>query len=77
LSFTPFQAPYIIGQPLHHSQKTVVENEEEIQISLNVYITQELIMSVLSYGENVTVISPAHFRENIKERVKQMWQRYA
>jgi predicted DNA-binding transcriptional regulator YafY len=77
LSFTPFQAPYIIGQPLHHSQKIVLENEKEIQISMNVYITQELIMSILSYGENVTVISPAHFRENIKERVKQMWQRYS
>ncbi len=76
LSFTPFQAQYVIGQPLHHSQKILLESSEEVQVSLNVYITHELIMTILSYGESVKVVSPVNLREAIKDRIIKMAAQY-
>ena len=48
LAFTPFQAQYILNQPLHHSQQVMAENETEVQIQYEVYVTKELIMTRLS-----------------------------
>jgi predicted DNA-binding transcriptional regulator YafY len=76
LSFTPAQAQYILAQPMHHSQTVMLENTEEVQVQLEVYITQELIMTVLSYGAQVTVLKPAHFRETIKELITKMSSHY-
>jgi predicted DNA-binding transcriptional regulator YafY len=67
LSFTPFQAAYILSQPLHHTQKTILQNEKEIQVELEVYISVELIMTILGYGTEVKVLSPLSLKNRIKE----------
>ena len=72
LSFTSDQAPYILSQPLHQSQKIIVENDNEVQVELYVYITHELKMTILSYGENVQVISPKILKEEMKEIIEKM-----
>lgn len=66
LSFTPYQAPYILTQPLHHSQKLLLKHEQELQIELTVYITAELVMMVLGYGDQVRVLQPQSLKERIK-----------
>ncbi len=76
LSFTPAQAQYILSQPIHHSQQVILENSEEVRIQLELYITQELIMSILSYGAQVRVIKPAHFRKRILEIISTMFSKY-
>ncbi|MEP6595228.1 MAG: WYL domain-containing protein [Ginsengibacter sp.] len=76
LSFTPGQAEYIISQPLHHSQQIIVKNNKEVRIELNVYITQELKMLILGYGENVTVLSPDILKNEIKDCIKKMQELY-
>ncbi|MEI7474807.1 MAG: WYL domain-containing protein [bacterium] len=76
LSFTPHQAQYILSQPLHQSQKLILENSKEVQIELEVYITQELIMSILGYGAGVKVLKPVHFKKQIKELIQQMLVNY-
>jgi predicted DNA-binding transcriptional regulator YafY len=58
LSFTPFQGKYIKSLPLHSSQKTLIDNEDEFRVQLTIYITHEFIMDILSYGSNVKIISP-------------------
>ena len=72
LSFSTEQAPYILSQPLHQSQKTITENDNELQVELFVYITQELKMTILSYGKNVKVISPTVLKKEIKEIIQKM-----
>ena len=72
LSFSTEQAPYIISQPLHQSQKIMTESDTEVRVELFVYITHELKMTILSYGENVQVISPKVLKEQIKEIIKKM-----
>ncbi len=76
LSFSPEQAEYIISQPLHHSQKIIIKNSEEVKIELNLYVTQELRMLILSYGENVTVLSPGILKNEIKDCIDKMKQLY-
>ena len=76
LSFLPAQAEYIISQPIHHSQKIIVKNNKEVRIELNVYITQELKMLILSFGENVAVLSPHALKNEIKNVIKKMQELY-
>ena len=76
LSFTKYQAPYILSQPMHHSQRMLDNNVNELQIQLNVYITPELKMSILSYGAEVTVIAPKKMKEVIKRMIQEMRNRY-
>ncbi len=76
LSFTPFQAQYILSQPLHHSQEVILENDKEVRIKLTVYITQELKMAVLAFGAEVKVIQPKSFKQAIVDSAKKVLKNY-
>ncbi|MDR2650740.1 MAG: WYL domain-containing protein [Prevotellaceae bacterium] len=58
LSFDAFAGKYIKSLPLHHSQKIIKDTDDELQISLTVYLTHDFIMELLSHGNTVKVISP-------------------
>ena len=72
LSFNVDQAAYIISQPLHPSQKVLLQNEHEVQIQLEVYITQELKMAILSYGQEVRVLKPKTLKVELKKVIEKM-----
>jgi len=77
LSFNHFQGKYIKSLPLHETQKVLIDNEEELRISLNIYITHDFIMEVLSYGENVKVIEPQSFAEELKKTYEMALKQYS
>ncbi|MFZ4798680.1 MAG: helix-turn-helix transcriptional regulator [Bacteroidia bacterium] len=58
LSFDPFQGKYIKSLPLHETQEILIDNDAELRIKLKLCITFDFIMEILSYGENVKVITP-------------------
>ena len=66
LSFKPLQGKYIKSFPLHESQRIFEENEEELRITLKLYLTHDFIMELLSYGENVKVIKPGSLIAELK-----------
>lgn len=76
LQFTAYQAPFILNQPLHHSQKVLKQNEDVVEIEYHVYITTELVMTILSYGKEVKVLSPAILQDQIKKTVHEMAAQY-
>jgi predicted DNA-binding transcriptional regulator YafY len=76
LSFTPLAGQYITSQPIHHSQKVLVNNEKECRISIRVIPSVELKMQILGYGSDCKVISPAHFAEEIKNTIQSMLDNY-
>jgi len=76
LRFTEFQAPFILNQPLHHSQKVLKQNDDFVEIEYHVYITTELIMTILSYGKEVKVIQPKTLKDRIKATVQEMAAQY-
>ena len=76
LSFEPFQGKYIKSLPLHESQKVIVDNENELQIGLKLYLTHDFIMELLSFGSSMKVLQPQYLAEEIKEELKRALSNY-
>jgi predicted DNA-binding transcriptional regulator YafY len=58
LSFDPEQGNYIKSYPIHDTQTTIKDDEDELLVQLQLYITHDLLMEILSYGDTVKVIAP-------------------
>ncbi|TCN61628.1 helix-turn-helix transcriptional regulator [Acetobacteroides hydrogenigenes] len=76
LSFDAHQGKYIKTLPLHHSQEVLVDNEEELVIKLQIYITFDFKMEILSYGDNVRVVKPQSFIDDIKQTYRNALKQY-
>ena len=63
----------IIANPLHHSQKTILaENEKKLVIELEVYNSPELRMMIKSYGNEVKVLAPTELVKEIVESAEKV-----
>jgi predicted DNA-binding transcriptional regulator YafY len=76
LSFEPLQGKYIKSLPLHDSQQILKDNDKEFRVSLNIYITHDFKMELLSMGENVKVLQPKWFAEEMKETYRKSFEKY-
>jgi len=76
ISFDPIQGKYIKTLPLHHSQKVLIDNENELQFSLKLCVTHDLIMELLSYGDAMKVIQPKSLIEEIRSVHKRAFKQY-
>jgi predicted DNA-binding transcriptional regulator YafY len=76
LSFNPIQGKYIKSLPLHRSQQILVDNDKELRISLDVYITWDFVMEILSHGSNVIVLEPKKLSSKIKYELTGMSKNY-
>ncbi len=76
LSFTPDQGKYIKSLPLHHSQQVITDNQNEVSISLNLVITFDFVMELMSYGPEVKVIQPESLVNELKENFRKALQNY-
>jgi len=68
LSFDPAQWKYMKLMPLHELQQILVDNNNELQIKLLLYLTYDFEMELLSYGEYVKVLKPGSLVDDIKNR---------
>lgn len=69
--------PYIRTKPLHHSQKEVKRLEDgSTTFSIDVIVNKELEQRLLSYGDNITVLSPQHLVDMIKENITNVSHNY-
>lgn len=66
LSFEPQQGKYIKSYPLHTSQQVLIDNEDELRIKLNLYITDDLIYELLKHSEFLKVISPESLKTSLR-----------
>ena len=76
LSFTPFQGKYIKTLPLHHTQHILRDTEEELRISLKLYITHDFFMEILSLGDKVKVIHPEKLKKQLLSTVNEVQKLY-
>lgn len=58
LRFTPLQGKYIKSQPLHYSQRILIDNDDELRVELLVYPTYDLVMELMSMRNEVEVVEP-------------------
>lgn len=77
LSFTPEQGNYMKSLPLHHTQEIVLDNQNELLISVLVHPTYELYSKILSYGSAVKVVSPQTVVDEIKTKIKEQFENYS
>jgi len=70
LSFNKVQKAYVLTQELHETQEIISNTEEALLIRLKVGVTIELIMNIMSFGENVKVIKPESLKLKIKEKLE-------
>ncbi len=67
LSFDPEQGKYIKSYPLHHSQKELIDNEDEYRISLKLKITYDFIQELAWNMNTFRVIKPASLKKELSE----------
>ena len=76
LSFDPFQGKYIKTLPLHETQQVLVDDDNETRIKLKLYLTHDLIMELLSFGNKVKVVEPKSLADEIKEAHRNAYKQY-
>ena len=64
LQFSEHRFPYIETKPVHESQITIDHSNRIIEI--NVIPNKELLTMILSFGNDVEIISPQHIRDEIR-----------
>ncbi len=74
------QIDYFMTRPLHRSQRLKSEGEDNGRrcalFHYELMINYELVSELLSYRENIEVISPLSLREEIKRSLQQSIKRY-
>lgn len=76
LSFSPKEGNYIKSLPLHHSQRILVENEEETRFEYMLIPTYDFRMELLSYGDQVKVLKPGSLKKQIKAQLQAALENY-
>ncbi|HAM97051.1 MAG TPA: WYL domain-containing protein [Marinilabiliales bacterium] len=76
LSFDSYQGKYIKSLPLHETQEILKDDNNELLIKLTLYITYDFIMELLSFGENLKVISPDCLIVDLKKAYQNALNRY-
>lgn len=72
LLFSPDDAPYVLSNRLHHSQKIIKQNKKGLHIQLTLHPSYELTMLIRSYGSGVKVLKPAWLKKEIVEDAKKV-----
>lgn len=76
LSFDPFQGKYIKSLPLHDTQQVLVDNDLVMKIKLKLCLTHNLVMELLSFGDNMKVIEPKSLADQIKQAHEKAYRQY-
>jgi len=50
----------------------IEKNEDSIDFTVHVYITDELLLKIIGYGKLLEVLEPYELRQNIKNELKKM-----
>jgi len=76
LSFNWQQGNYVKAYPLHHSQKVVLEQDGEIQISLYMSISFDFVQEILWHLQEVEVLAPETLRQQVQTALKETLKYY-
>jgi len=76
LKFSEKRINYVLTKPLHGTQKLDKTDDSGLTVQIEVVPNRELYQLILSFGEDVEVISPPEIRNTIKEKIKEMNNKY-
>lgn len=69
LNFSRGVAPYVITKPIHPTQKHQYK-DEKLEVQIKVIPNFELEKLLLSFGEDVEVVTPDHLSKKIMDRLR-------
>ena len=76
LRFSSQAGRFVKEATLHHSQEIISDTATDFTIRLNLLITFDFVMEILSYGEQIEVLSPPELRTQIAETLKKAAEKY-
>lgn len=76
LSMNFEKGQYIKNYPLHASQRIVSESENEVLVELDIYVTYDFIMELLSHGSSLKVIRPKSLQDELVKELKKNLEIY-
>ena len=76
LEFGSNQVPYVQTKPLHPSQKIKIQETGEMLVTIKVIPNFELEALILSFGDNIKVVSPESIKLKLFERLKIALKQY-
>ena len=68
---------YVRTKPFHPSQRKIELTKDYMIIELRLMWNYELESLILSYGNNIEVLSPIDFREKVAARIKNAQELYS
>ena len=71
-----YQAKYLRGLPLHHSQKEIETKGEDVIFEYYIKPTFDLKKELLSMGTEIEILEPEWFREEISEIINSINLKY-
>lgn len=71
-----FQTNYIKSYPLHETQRIIKESNEFTTFEITVFVTEDLIMELLSYGQELEIVSPKSLVKQIITIQKNILNKY-
>jgi predicted DNA-binding transcriptional regulator YafY len=72
----PVSSKYIQSQPLHASQKVLIESSDGCEFELFLIVSEELIRELLSYAAELEVIAPKALRDEVSGRLEAAAKKY-
>lgn len=76
LRFSSEAGRFVKEATLHHSQEVISDTDSDFTIRLNLLITFDFVMEILSYGDQIEVLSPPELRMQIAETLKKAAEKY-
>ena len=67
---------YLRSLPLHHSQREIEQTANYSVFELRLAPTYDFVQAILSMGDEVEVLTPEYVRQEVRQCVKEMHQRY-
>lgn len=67
LSFEPWQGMFVKSLPIHHSQKILVDNQDELKVELTLVPTYDFYQELLTHAERILAIEPQSVRDEYIE----------
>lgn len=63
LSLIPMQGMYVKSLPIHHSQKILIDNQNELKLELNLVPEYDFYQELLTHNERLLSLEPKAVRE--------------
>lgn len=76
LLFNEYAANFIKNTPIHETQEIISDTTNGLEIKLRLIDNKELRSMILSWGNQVEVLSPFGLRKAIANEIKKLAQRY-